>query len=303
MSKALRERLRRFKADFPWSLYQALGVNNARIDRHVRPLALDALPDLPGLSRGRLEVSLNEYRRVTALPGMERFRRLAYVHDKALEYAVSLKLLDPAAGAVLLDAAGGHGEFAQAALRLYSLNAAYCLDSVGYPERPARPDLPRRLRGDVSAIPLPDASLDAVSCHHSFEHFQGDADTAFIRELGRVLRPGGRACLVPLFLSGEYYELWNIRTGVKYDESARTLYDPLGTFPGWGPCEGFARVYDPGAFARRVLAPAKGLRASLIEIHCQGAPAPDLSRNRHQPRVNGLMKALFLEKPVPGSEA
>ena len=67
MSKALRERLRRFKADFPWSLYQALGVNNARIDRHVRPLALDALPDLPGLSRGRLEVSLNEYRRVTAL--------------------------------------------------------------------------------------------------------------------------------------------------------------------------------------------------------------------------------------------
>jgi len=295
-----RESLRVFRADFPWSLYQALGVCNLRINMHARPLPLRAMGAVSGLVPGRLDLTAAEYRQVADAPLMERFARLDYVHDKALEYAVSLKLLAPRPGGVLLDAAGGYGEFAGLALRLCGLGTAYSLDGIRYPQRPPRPDMPTRLCGGVDAIPLPDASVDWVSCHHSFEHFKGDADAAFIRELGRVLRPGGRACVVPLFLADTYYEIWNRRDGERFDEAARTLYDPLGTFPGWGPFEGFARVYDPEAFARRVLGAAGGLGASLLEVCYEGAPAPDLSRNRRQPKVNGCMKALFLEKPADG---
>jgi SAM-dependent methyltransferase len=44
------------------------------------------------------------------------------------------------------------------------------------------------------SIPLPDSSVDAIVCHDVLEHVHHPADT--IREMHRVLRPGGRAYIV-----------------------------------------------------------------------------------------------------------
>ena len=46
------------------------------------------------------------------------------------------------------------------------------------------------LRGDVNRLPLPDSSCDVVICAETLEHIP--ADRLAIRELVRVLRPGGR---------------------------------------------------------------------------------------------------------------
>ncbi len=51
-----------------------------------------------------------------------------------------------------------------------------------------KPNL-RFLQGDARAIPLPDASVDAVVSFETIEHFYEHA--AFIAETCRVLRPGG----------------------------------------------------------------------------------------------------------------
>jgi SAM-dependent methyltransferase len=49
------------------------------------------------------------------------------------------------------------------------------------------------LRADVQRLPLPDASFDAILCHHVLEHVPDDR--AALGELLRVLRPGGWAIL------------------------------------------------------------------------------------------------------------
>jgi SAM-dependent methyltransferase len=53
---------------------------------------------------------------------------------------------------------------------------------------------------DMTAIDLPDASFDAIIASHVLEHISDDA--AAVRELARVLRPGGRAIvMVPVDLA------------------------------------------------------------------------------------------------------
>ena len=75
-------------------------------------------------------------------------------------------------------------------------------------ERVSRESLPVDLSlGDVSALGLPDCSVDLVFCHQTFHHLTRQRTA--LREFYRVLKPGG------LFLFAEstraYIESWIIR--------------------------------------------------------------------------------------------
>jgi SAM-dependent methyltransferase len=62
-----------------------------------------------------------------------------------------------------------------------------------------------RLRGDLTRLPFPDAALDIVLALDVLEHL--DDERAGVREIRRVLRPGGRAVIaVPAFRS-----LWGLQ--------------------------------------------------------------------------------------------
>jgi SAM-dependent methyltransferase len=74
--------------------------------------------------------------------------------------------------------------------------------------------LARAVRGDLTALPFPDASFDVVMASEVLEHIP--ADEQAIAEIARVLRPGGRvAVTVPRWwpericwaLSREYHEV------------------------------------------------------------------------------------------------
>ena len=65
----------------------------------------------------------------------------------------------------------------------------------------------RYLRGGASAIPLEDASVDAVLMFLSFHHFPDKALAA--REIARVLAPGGRVLLRGVFSDRSPGEWWN----------------------------------------------------------------------------------------------
>lgn len=58
----------------------------------------------------------------------------------------------------------------------------------------ARPEF---VNGDSEHLPFADGSFDAVTCSHSFHHYPHQQ--AVIREMHRVLRPGGRLLVIDGF--------------------------------------------------------------------------------------------------------
>ncbi len=281
--------------DFPWRFYQRVGISNLVTNVMVGPV--DSVPPELNVGEDILNIRRDEYQDFLRLESMARFREYDFAFDKVLEYITSLRLLQPSKTGTHLDAAGGWGEFAAALKELRVRATVYCLDALPHKDKS---DGVVRLVGSAAAMPLPDESVDTVSCHHSFEHFRGDEDVGFLKELLRVLRPGGRACIVPFFLCDAYAEIWNSRPAGKYAARAKKIYDPFGTFPGWGRCERFARVYDVEAVQQRLMPMLAG-RATVRIVHVafEGRPAPDMRRNRHQPRLNSHMKALYIERRAP----
>lgn len=95
------------------------------------------------------------------------------------------------AGSVVLDLASGTGDFcrglAGAGLRPIGLDLSYGMLAA------ARTDAPLA-QADALRLPVPDASVDGVTCGFALRNFA--ALEPFFAELGRVVRPGGRIALL-----------------------------------------------------------------------------------------------------------
>jgi len=59
----------------------------------------------------------------------------------------------------------------------------------------------QEIGGNAAHLPLPDESVHLMALHCSFEHFEDSADIEFIKEAQRILKPGGRVVIAPLYLS------------------------------------------------------------------------------------------------------
>lgn len=65
-------------------------------------------------------------------------------------------------------------------------------------------DLPYYQRQDATRTDFADASVAAASLQCAFELFRGDDDIGLIRELARILAPGGTAVISPLYMHTHY---------------------------------------------------------------------------------------------------
>lgn len=98
-------------------------------------------------------------------------------------------------------------------------------------------------------IPLGDETITKMGLHCSFEHFEGDADYGFIKEAYRLLRPGGRVCIIPLYSTEKYHILTNAEMWVshwipKFEKgSPLYLHEPKVNVHG--------RFYNPEMFYER----------------------------------------------------
>jgi SAM-dependent methyltransferase len=176
---------------------------------------------------------------------------------KLMEYFVSLDLLQLRADDVVMDVASEYSVFPQVVRRLVGATC-YRQDLI-YP-----PGIDGdRIGGSADAMGIPDAFADKIVLHNAFEHFEGTADSGFVTEAARVLRPGGLVCIVPLFVCDRYCILTDplvSRKGVEWDEDADVVEEL------WHHNR-FGRFYDPAALERRVLEPAAAAGLEAVLYH------------------------------------
>lgn len=175
--------------------------------------------------------------------------------EKSLEHYVAAKLLDLQPGQTYIDIGSRRGAAAEVYGRLY--NVCTFRQDLGFPAGINGDEI----GGDAASMPVPDAFADAMALHCSFEHFEGDSDMRFIAEAGRVLKPGGRCVIAPLYLSNRFSCVTDpvLSSCVRFDAGAL-----IHASRSWHQRHG--RVYDAHQFVGRVWKRAAGLHATLYRI-------------------------------------
>jgi SAM-dependent methyltransferase len=115
---------------------------------------------------------------------------------------------------------------------------------------------------DATQMTLPDSSVDCASLQCALEMFIQDADIRLIGELRRILKPGGRVIIVPLYLHRRYCgyctpEYWRCK---QYHDPDAKLYVSRRGFG-----VPFSRKYDVAQLKRRLIDPIQnnGMSYSL----------------------------------------
>lgn len=317
MHVEIRSKVRETPAGFPNPLVvtrKALGTMFERVrhaviqaapnsivhrEKDLRPVDLAEFSVVPGIQTRRMWLDAKEHGEFLCRfypDWREHFTDAFY--KKLLEMHATWRLLEIKGEDTYLDLAGGCYTYAG------RVHAKKQLLNDRHVNPVLRAELIARGVGLVQSsaenLPLPDRSIDKISCHHSFEHFRGDSDTLAILEIQRVLRPGGKACIVPLFVGRGYFEIVDLPWTPRSDLNAQRVFDPTSPFPGGRWSGGFARVYDLGALCTRILRSIdlQVFSVSVIQLEGNGdsLPDPTLPCHRTDPAIDFPYRAILIER-------
>jgi len=176
--------------------------------------------------------------------------------EKALEYYVSAKLLELNKEDIFIDVAAAHSPWFEIVEHMYGCTA-YALDLIFPPGINGK-----RIGADATAMPLPDGFASKMALHCAYETFEGDADIRFLAEAKRVLRPGGKMVILPLYMHNFYFidtSPLADRRGLDYQGAERVWRDD-------GSRIRFSRKYSVNAFIERIVKNLNGLRLKVYFI-------------------------------------
>jgi hypothetical protein len=191
--------------------------------------------------------------------------------EKALEHFISFKLIRPQHGMAGVDV-GSCRSVAPAILRETFGCACYEQD-LDYPAGIHD----NQIGSSADSIPLPEQSVDFMTLHCTYEHFEARADTGFVRECARLLKPGGQTVILPLYLNPNYV---NITGEVDEQKRASIAFDAEASYhcliPEWR--NRFGRHYSPSALMERVVVPCwnLGLEPTCYRVQHWKSIHPDL---------------------------
>jgi len=252
-----------------WRAYRRLRAPKTHEELRLDEPAIQAALAVIGVARQGYRVDVADYRAWRAEAAYEVHHPGYYsenLHEKSLEHYLAARLLALRRGDVYIDIASQNGTAAEIYTRLHGVDA-YVQD-LDFPEGLHG----RQIGGDAAAMDVPDGFADAMALHCSFEHFEGDSDSRFIREAARVLRPGGRCVIVPLYLCQYYACITHppmaITGGVAFEPDIT-----LHAMQGWLNRHG--RFYDAAHLAERVLRAAPELKFTLhvVENYAEVDPS------------------------------
>lgn len=189
--------------------------------------------------------------------------------EKVLEHWIAaerLGLLEYRPADIYVDIAAGNSPWAKI-LRTRLGIAAFAIDlgAVGADFR----DLPYYRTEDATATAFADASVAGASLQCAFEMFADDDDTGLLEELSRILKPGGKAIVVPLYLHTHYCAYATPEHFGKGRTDARATEYVCRDWTGIPS----ARFYDARELQARVLAPIErlGMRYQLLALRNKAA--------------------------------
>lgn len=147
----------------------------------------------------------------------ERIYSKAEIRHLVSFYQWLLDLLDPLPGRCLLDISCGVGSLprlaAQAGLRAHGVDFSEVALRIAHREAPAI----YWVVADGERLPYPDAYFDYITNIGSLEHYVHPE--AGVREIARVLKPDGRACILLPNTFGILGNVWTaLRTGRTFDD-------------------------------------------------------------------------------------
>lgn len=274
-----------------WALFP-----NLIVDRHIYALKWNGLTShLENCETAVFHISaqeLSDWVRTFFPDYMKKFGD--FRHKKLIEFYATFHLLNPKEEHVFMDAAGGANGYLR---RLRCKKRILQNLRIGGKTKDILGPGVDYIEGNAASIPLPDESVNLISCHHSFEHFQKEADIAFVKEVQRLLKVTGRCCIVPLFIANRYAEITSrLSFQFKFDKRSLRIIDPTARIPG----RYYARVYDLSAFQQRVLKhiDQSRFKVEIFELRLDGALLPDLSLKCHRlvTAVNFPYRALVLHR-------
>lgn len=139
------------------------------------------------------------------------------------------------------------------------------IDDIG----PTYCHLPYYRIEDATHTAFPDASVRGASLHCAYEMFIGDDDTRFIHEAARILAPGGKVVILPLYMHTHYCAYSTAEYfGKGHCDPAAKEYIRLD-------CSGVpsSRKYDAATLKSRVLDPVEslGMRYRLFALRNKAA--------------------------------
>ena len=205
---------------------------------------------------------------------------IGYKDKKIMEHFVSYKLLGITSKDRYIDVASENSPFPALYRKLigtqtYSQDLSYRPGIAGH-----------RIGSSADAIPIAAESIDKLSLHCAFEHFTHDVDSNFVREAGRILRPGGKCVIVPLYMASTLLNIVDPlldASGIRFDASALVMGETnLGGL--------FERHYSPASL-KRILAPNIGLQYDLFRVKI-----PDSIRRAASPSLARVRYALCITK-------
>lgn len=181
--------------------------------------------------------------------------------EKVAEHFISIEFIRPKAGMTGVDVGSCMSVFPQIIRRLYNVQ---CYEhDIEYTPGVHH----NRIGSSADNIPLPDDSVDFITLHCTFEHFEGSVDSGFVDECARLLKPGGVAVILPLYLNKKHVNITGI---VNPDKQSKIVFDPDAdhycVIPEWQ--NRFGRYYSPHTFTQRIWNPAlqAGLSPAIYKV-------------------------------------
>lgn len=255
--------IRRVLREAIWYIkYQWNPFNNIQIARAWAPdfLAVKSSLTTAGISFEEISVPVarfSEFLKRCGYPIAYHSGQGTIFTEKCLEHFLSCELLGIERNDVYIDLASDGSPFPHFVRDC--IGAHVFINDLKYP--PGITD-GWRIGADATRLPLPNRFISRATLHCSLEHFEGDSDIRLMRELGRVLRPGGKVCIAPLYLDTHYFGMTDPdadRTGLEWDPEMQMVLSK-----GYGQRHG--RFYDVAKLKERIYSNLGSLKPRLFNV-------------------------------------